>query len=101
MKRLLLAIAILMNCVYVSEALAAQIDGNYVGCTTQRALNEVIQASVNRDYRQIEALLGTECININGLEYSIVRRGFVQSQIRVYAGNSSILLWTVSEALRN
>ena len=51
--------------------------------------------------RQIQALTGTVCIPIEGIEYSIVDRGWMTSQIRVYGNGTSAVLWTVSEAIKS
>lgn len=83
-----------------SQAQTGVIDGAYVGCLTRDALSEFISAAVNNDNRQMNALLGSSCFAIEGREFSVVNRGFSKSQIRVYAGGSSVLLWTVSEAVR-
>lgn len=81
-------------------ASAKTISGAYVGCVSEDALSEFITAAVNEDYRQMRALTGTMCISIDGMEYSVVDRGWSRSQIRVYANGSSALLWTVSEAVK-
>jgi hypothetical protein len=86
--------------ILASAANANTISGAYVGCLTETALSEFISAAVNGDTRQRDALLGSVCFQINGREYSIVDRSFIRSKIRVYAGSGSVLLWTVSEAVR-
>ena len=48
----------------------------------------------------MQALLNKQCFFIEGREYSVVKPGFVKSQIRVYAGDGSALLWVPSEAAR-
>ena len=58
-----------------------RITGAYVGFTTKAALDEFITAANNNDLRQIQALTGTACTSIEGLEYSIVDRGWMTSQI--------------------
>lgn len=94
----LLAAAILFA---VTEANAQTIKGEYVGCLTKSALDEFTTAAINKDFRQMEALLGKTCVAIKGREYSIVKSGFIKSQIRVYAGGSSVVLWVPSEATRS
>lgn len=76
------------------------IDGAFAGCLTKDLLSEFLRAAVNDDMRQLNALLNSGCFNIDGREYSVVSRGFVQSQVRIFVGNDSVLLWTVSEAVR-
>lgn len=86
--------------VFGGAAFGETIRGSYVGCTTENALDEFTMAAVNRDRRQMEALIGVSCLPINGLEYSVVDRGFITSEIRVYVGSDSIRVFTPSEALR-
>ena len=85
-----------------AQALAPKrITGAYVGCTTKAALDEFITAANNNDLRQIQALNTTACTSIEGLEYSVVDRGWMTSQIRVYGNGTSAVLWTVSEAIKS
>jgi hypothetical protein len=93
-------IALAFVAAIATPATARTIDGAYVGCVSKETLDEFITAAVNNDNRQMQALIGTVCVPINGLEYSIVDRGFLKSQIRVYNGSNSAVVWTVSEAVR-
>ncbi len=79
---------------------ADTIKGAYVGCLTKESLDEFIGAAVNKDQRQMQSLLNRQCFSIEGREYSVVKAGFVKSQIRVYAGDGSVLLWVPAEAAR-
>ncbi len=94
-----LALSLLLGA-SIAHAQSGTVSGNYVGCTSKESLSEFISAAVANDSRQMSALLGTSCININGLSYSIVSRGIVRSQLRVYSGSNSVVLWTPSEAAR-
>jgi len=96
--RILAAIAVAT--LIATPTLAKSINGAFVGCVSKAALDEFITAAVNKDNRQMQALIGTVCVPINGMEYSIVDRGFLKSQIRVYNGSNSAVVWTVSEAVR-
>ena len=83
-----------------SIANAKTITDDYVGCVSKQALNEFTTAAINKDYRQMSALLNKTCFQIKGREFSVVKAGFVKSQIRVYAGSGSVVLWVPSEAAR-
>lgn len=48
----------------------------------------------------MEALFNKVCFNINERQFSVVDRGWLRSKIRVYAGEDSIVLWSVTEATR-
>lgn len=82
-----------------SFAQSGVVNGAFAGCLTEDLLSEFITAAVNNDNRQLNSLLQSGCYNIDGREYSVVSRGFTRSQLRIYAGGSSVVLWTVSEAI--
>ncbi|MDX8348622.1 hypothetical protein SLH49_11565 [Cognatiyoonia sp. IB215446] len=84
----------------VQVANAQTIQGSYVGCVSEAALDEFIDAAVANDTSQIQVLTGSVCISIEGLQFSVVDRGWSKSQVRVYGNGQSALLWTVSEAIR-
>lgn len=92
--------ASLASAVSVSSVSAQTIQGAHVGCVSEAALDEFVDAAVANDARQIQALTGTVCISIEGLQFSVVDRGWSKSQIRVYENGQTALLWTVSEAIR-
>tara|TARA_R110002051_G_scaffold21191_3_gene56562 strand:+ start:5713 stop:6012 length:300 start_codon:yes stop_codon:yes gene_type:complete len=92
----LLAAIVLSN----MTASAGIIRGAYVGCLTKQALDEFIGAAVKKDERHMAALMNRQCFAIEGREFSVVKAGFIKSQIRVYAGGDSVLLWVPSEAAR-
>ncbi|WP_299850381.1 hypothetical protein [uncultured Roseovarius sp.] len=81
-------------------AAAQTIQGAYVGCVTETALDEFVAAAAANDLQQIQALNGTLCISIEGLQFSVVDRGWSKSQVRVYGNGQSALLWTVSKAVK-
>jgi len=97
-----LVVAALLAAASISSAHAqtGRVSGAYVGCLTKKGLDEIITAATKNDMRHMQALLGSECFPIKGREFSVVDRGFLKSQIRVYAGGGSVLLWTVNEATR-
>lgn len=92
--------AVLAALMLAAVSFAATIEGPYAGCLTKDSLDEMIKASSEKDIRQINALLGVSCVLIEGREYSVVERGFLKSRIRVYVGEDSVLLWTVSDAIK-
>lgn len=83
-----------------AHAQTGRVSGPYAGCLTEEGLSEFITAATKRDTQHMNALLGTECFPLDGREFSVVDRGFTKTQIRVYAGGGSVLLWTVNEATR-
>ena len=59
------------------------------GCLTEDGLSKWTQALMDEDERQMAALYGTECFLVSGLDYSIVDRGFLASEVRVYLPDGS------------
>ena len=80
--------------------MAERAKSGYVGCITEDALDEFITAAVNDDERHMRTLIGAVCLPIGGLEFSMVDRGFLTSEIRVYTSQGSIRVFTPSEAVR-
>ena len=64
-------------------------------------LTELIAAVSNGDNRQRDALIGSQCAALGGFEFSVIERGILRSKVRVYVGDKSIVMWTVSEAVRD
>ncbi|MEP2990907.1 MAG: hypothetical protein ABJO88_18280 [Parasphingorhabdus sp.] len=83
-----------------APASAGRVKDGYVGCVTEETLDEFTSAAVNGDQRQMQALLGVSCVSIGGREFSMVDRGFLVSEIRVYFGGDSVLLFTPAEGAR-
>ncbi|WP_110815833.1 hypothetical protein [Pseudoroseicyclus aestuarii] len=80
---------------------ADKIPEGFVGCITEDALDEFISAAVNDDMRQMQTLLSAGlCAPIGGREFSMIDRGFITSEIRVYTDSGSVALFTPSEATR-
>ena len=66
-------------------ARSGTIKADYTGCLSENALDEFIGAAIEKDYRQMQALMeALLCFNLKGLEYSTVDFGFAVSKIRVY-----------------
>ena len=97
MKRLILTVLLMWS---ASAALADTVNQGFVGCITEDALSEFISAAVKNDTRQMQALIGSTCVPIGGLEYSMVDQGFITSEIRVYVGSDSLRVFTPAEATR-
>ena len=104
MRSMLLLLALsFVGAAFVTPAFAASgtIKGTYFGCLTDDLLDEFTGAANKKDYRQLRALLGSGCYVIEGLRFSTVDVGFLTSQIRVYAGDSSMILHVPTEAVRD
>ena len=95
---LCLLVTIIIQVGSSTTARAGKVVGAYVGCITDAALDEFIQAASRKDYRQGEALINKTCFRIEGLECSIVKMGFVRSTIRVYVGKESFVRIALEEA---
>lgn len=97
MKKILGTIA---AAILATQAHAATFKNGYAGCDTKAALSEFISAANKNDYRQMNALLGTSCAAVGGFEYSVVSLGMTKTQVRVYVGSRSVLLWVPTAATR-
>lgn len=97
MKFAVPALFLLMTAV---PATADTVNPGFIGCVSEDALDEFTTAVVREDKRHMGTLLGSVCVPIGGLDYSMVDQGFIVSEIRVYVGNDSVNLFTPAEATR-
>ncbi|MDP6404738.1 MAG: hypothetical protein QF797_05995 [Alphaproteobacteria bacterium] len=100
MRQLALAAALLLATPTTAGATSGTVNSGYAGCLTEAALDELQTASAIKDKRQRAALLNKVCFAIGGKKYWPIKFGYMTSLIRVYAGGSSVKLWTVTEAIR-
>ena len=101
MKKLL-AVAILFSIFHIEAAQAQSgvFTGPIIGCLTKDLLDDANRAALAKDYRLFNSYLGTDCYPLKGQEYSVVRRGFLKTKVRVYAGGGSLDLWVPSELMK-
>lgn len=76
------------------------VTGSYIGCYSQRAFEQLMSALASNDSRLYNSLMITECTPVNGLEYSILDKGFLKSKARFYKGVDYQDLWVPSEAVQ-
>lgn len=73
---------------------------DYAGCLSEQLLDEVLRASARQDIPRINQLIGQGCFNLRGWSYTVERRGFMKSTIRVNRAGADFVLWTITEAIR-
>lgn len=95
---LVLLVAVSVNPVYAG--MKGVISGGYVGCLTEAYLDEYTGYQVTEDRDGARALFNKVCFNIKGKRYSVIDWGFIVTKVRVYAGETSVVLWTPSEAVK-
>lgn len=97
-----LAVTLVASCLLASNVLAqtGRVKDNHVGCLTERHLDEMTMALVNKDQRLYDSLIGKVCVPVKGQQFSILDRGFITSKIRVYVGSDHVDLYVPSEATR-
>ena len=70
------------------------------GCITEEALDEFTGAAIDKDTKQMKALLRSlQCFSITGRQYSTIDVGILTSKIRVYAGGGSVVLFVHTSVL--
>ena len=84
----------------LAHAQTGVVKGDYVGCVTKDALDQMTNALVNKDKALFSSLMGKRCLPVNGQQFSVLDRGFVTSKIKVYIAGDSVDLWVPSEATR-
>lgn len=98
-RRLIATAAGIAATVASMSAEAATLRDGYVGCVDEASFDEITQALVRQDERQFDALIGTSCVPVGGLEFSLVDTGWTTARVRVYVGSDSIILWVPIEAV--
>ena len=98
-RLVVISLCVVVSCLHlVALASAAHLKGSYPACLTEELLDEFTSAVVNKDERQFNYLLKNGCIIAkSGVPISILDRGWTISKVRVYVGDTSIILWTYNE----
>lgn len=98
-----LSIAALVTLAALPElASAARLNDGYIGCISKDALSEFTQALIKKDERAQNYLLGTSCVPTSSkFPITVLDRGIMRTQYRVYVGKDALELWSPSEAISN
>ena len=97
--RAALSIAVVISAM-TGPASALEINGPNIGCRTDAAYSEIQSAIGDDDQRHANAILeAKQCVVLDGQEFAIVDRGLFRSEIRVYAGGSSVVLFVSSDVI--
>jgi hypothetical protein len=82
-------------------AAAATFNADAIACISKAALDESFQALIDKDQRHWQALFDERlCVFVGGRDFSVVSRHFLTTEVRVYAGGSSVILWVTAEDAR-
>ena len=87
----------------LASAAAAQsgvITDDYIGCLTEKYLDQLGRAIHSNDTRLRDSLMGKVCVLIKGYPFSMLDSGMLVSEIRVYVGDDHIDLFVPAEAAR-
>lgn len=94
--------AALMGALIPGSASAARLNDGYIGCISKDALSEFTQALIKKDERAQKYLLGTSCVPTSSkFPITVLDRGIMRTQYRVYVGKDALELWSPSEAISN
>lgn len=100
MRSMLLLLPMIATLTATPLVAAQKINGPAVACLTEERLSEVHGAIARDDLRQAEAIIATDqCFILDGQEFSVVDRGFFTSEIRVYIGGTSGLVFISTESI--
>jgi len=92
--------AILTSTFLSTEAHAGVIQGAWVGCLSEEYLDQFIAAAAQKDLRLMQSMIGTTCVGIDGHQFSVLDRGILVTEIRVYIGDDYVDLFVPAEAAR-
>lgn len=93
-------IAMLLVC--PNTALAARLKPGFFVCGTEDAFDEINAHVAQNDRRGADYLVKSGACFVSpedGMEISILDRGFAKTKIRLYRGDLSAIAWTYAEAI--
>ena len=76
------------------------IEDDYVGCLTDRYFDDHDIAVLSRDWGRRDALMATVCYDLEGIEYSVVKKSFMSIRIQVTIDGETLRLTTSREAIK-
>jgi len=81
------------------HAIAETLKGGYWGCLSEELFDQISTAAVRKDLTGIEYLLKHGCFVLKaGLKVSVLDTTWTgTAKLRVYVGDSAIVIWTVTE----
>ena len=103
LKMFVRQIGLAMLAATLASAAAAQsgvITDDYIGCLTEENLNQLFKAINSNDTRLRDSLMGKVCVLIKGYPFSMLDRGMLVSEIRIYVNDTHIDLFVPAEAAR-
>ena len=89
--------------VFAGGAATAQtgvIGDDYVGCLTDRYFDDHDIAVLSRDWGRRDELMASVCYDLEGIEYSVVKKSFMSVRIRVTIDGETLRLTTSRDAIK-
>ena len=99
----MLTLIISLAAVSAAGAATAQtsvIEDDYVGCLTDRYFEDHEIAVLSRDWGRRDALMDPVCYDLEGIEYSVVKKSFMSIRIQVTLDGQTLRLTTSREAIK-
>ena len=75
------------------------IDDDYVGCLTDTYFEDYDIAVVSKDWRRRDELMDSVCYEIEGLEYSLIKKSFMGVRIQLTINGETLRLTTSPKAI--
>ena len=99
----MLTLIISLAAVSAAGAATAQtgvIEDDYVRCLTDRYFEDHEIAVLSRDWGRRDALMDSVCYDLEGIEYSVVKKSFMSIRIQVTLDGQTLRLTTSREAIK-
>ena len=102
MNRMLTSIISLAAVSAIGAAIAQTgvIEDDYIGCLTDRYFDDHEIAVLTRDWGLRDALMDSVCYDLEGIEYSVVKKSFMSIRIQVTIDGETLRLTTSREAIK-
>jgi len=100
MKKICILVALLMNVAQPAFTQSGRFTSPTLGCVSEEAYRLIGQAISSGDDRLRDSMLGKTCVVLTDQEYSILDRGVLRTEIRVYVGDTSVDMIVAAEEVR-
>ena len=102
MIKMLSSVAALLLLFALSPAAAQSgvIEDDFVGCLTDAYFDDYTMAVTSNNWAQRDELMESACYELEGLEYSLVKKSFMGARIDVTIDGDRIRLTTTPDAIQ-
>lgn len=99
MYRLIVSLAMVLA-TNAASAQSGVIGDDFIGCLTDGYFDDYDIAVTSKDWRRRDELMASACYEIEGLEYSVVKKSFMSARIQLTIDGEALRLTTSLDAIK-